>query len=122
MQFQQSLYAVQARISLLSPPQIVIVSQKITTGFSIISYIIYMLNVAMSGLKGQTALKRVILLHHRSVFCKTNSFPNSVGFSAHLQEPHVCGIYLSLMPFKCVRTTSFILALDPAVNPETKCW
>lgn len=117
VRFSQSRCAVQATFSVLSPPQIVAVREKINARFSIISSVIYMLNVAMSELKGQTALNHVLLPRHSSVFRKTNSLTNSVTFSPHLKELHVCGIYLSLMPFKCVRTTSFIMALRPAGNP-----
>lgn len=113
----RSLQSVQASFSVSSPPQIVVVRQKITTRFSIIPSVIGMLNVAMSELKGQTALNHVLLLHRSSVFCKANSLPNSVGFSPHLQERHVGGIYLSLMSFKCVRTTSFIMAVRTTANP-----
>lgn len=109
----QSRCAMQTRFS-VSPPQTVIVTQEITTRFSIISSVIYMLSVAMSELKGQTALKHVLLLHHSSVFCKTNSLPNSVSFSPHLQELHVCGIYPSLMLFKCVTTTKFYYGFAPS--------
>lgn len=106
----------QARISLLlPPPQIVTVRQK-TTCFSIISSVIYMLNVALSERKGQTALNHVLLLRHSSVFCKTNSLPNSVTFSPHLQELHVCGIYPSLMLFKCVTKHKFYYGFAPSTE------
>lgn len=73
----------------------------------------------MSGLRGRTAPEDVLLLRRDTVFCKTNRLRHSVGFSARLQDLRIRGIYLSLMSLECVRTTSHIMALRPAVNTKT---
>lgn len=122
--FLQNSYAVQARFSMLSPPQIVIVRQKITTRRSIVSPVIYMLNTAVSELKGHSQAHTEgkqpwsMCFDCTTVvsFVKTNSLPNDVTFSLHLKELHVCDIFPSLMPFKCVGSRSLIMALRSAAN------